>query len=75
MPEHGESDAEIGRSMARISNAERLARAVLLFHHGGEWTKADQQIWHALTGSHDATSRVLCDLARQVRSEEEAAHA
>lgn len=65
------SDAEAGRGMARISNAERLARAVLLFHHGGEWTHSDAEVWHALTGTHQATTKVLCDLARRVRSEEE----
>jgi hypothetical protein len=26
------SDAEVGRNMAKLSLAERLARAVLLFH-------------------------------------------
>lgn len=57
--------------MAPISNAERLARAVLLFFRGGRWTRLDDEQWAALTGSETASSRALCDLARMVRSEEE----
>lgn len=67
-----ESDAEIGRNMARIGNAERLARAVLLFHRGVPWSDEDIAIWKALTGEWDATTKVLCDLARRVRAQEEA---
>jgi hypothetical protein len=66
------SDAEVGRDMAKLSLAERLARAVLLFHRGGIWTDWDREVWLALTGEHDATTRVLCDLARELRSHEEA---
>jgi hypothetical protein len=49
-----------------MTDAERLARAVLLFHHGGEWTQADRDQWLALTGSAEATIKVLCDLARRI---------
>jgi hypothetical protein len=65
------SDAELGRNMARLSPAERLARAVLLFHKAGPWRARDNEIWLALTGQDAATTRVLCDLARSVRSAEE----
>lgn len=67
------SDAEIGRDMAPLSLAERLARAVLLFHQGGQgghWTDHDSEVWLALTGERDCTTRVLCDLARQLRDQE-----
>jgi hypothetical protein len=64
-------DAEIGRDMAAISSAERLARAVLLFHRGGAWNNRDADMWEALTGSREATTKTLCDLARRVRAEEE----
>lgn len=43
-----------------------LARAVLLFHRGGPWTAADAATWRGLTGSDEATTRTLCDVARQV---------
>jgi hypothetical protein len=49
-----------------ISLPERLARAVLLFHRGGPWTDQDREVWRTLTGEDDATTRVLCDLARRV---------
>jgi hypothetical protein len=67
-----QTDAEVGRDMAKLSDAERLARAVLLFHKV-EWHDWDRQVWFALTGSHDATTRILCDLAREIRSREESA--
>jgi hypothetical protein len=57
--------------MIPFSNAERLARAVLLFHRGGRWTEDDQEMWEALTGAKDATTKALCDLARVVRGQEE----
>jgi L-cysteine desulfidase len=57
-----------------MSNAERLARAVLLFHGSTIWTADDTEMWVALTGSQDATTRTLCNLARWVRREEEDQH-
>jgi hypothetical protein len=66
------SDAEIGRDMAKLSLAERLARAVLLFHRVGHWTDHNREVWLALTGKPDTTTRVLCELARELRNHEEA---
>jgi hypothetical protein len=58
-----------------MTGAEKLARAVLLFHRGdGEWTAWDREVWKELTGSDDATTRTLCDLARKVRAVEEIAN-
>ena len=54
-----------------ISDAEKLARAVLLFYRDGPWTTCDRETWEQLTGSDDATTRTLCDLARRVRADEE----
>lgn len=65
------ADAELGRDMAKITAAERLARAVLLFYRGGPWTAWDREVWRELTGSSDATNKTLCDLARLVRAFEE----
>jgi hypothetical protein len=81
MTEHGEqnpataftfkTDAEIGRDMAKLSDAERLARALLLFHRNGPWMPGDREVWFALTGKQECSSRVLCDLAREVRDRAE----
>jgi hypothetical protein len=48
-----------------MNDAERLARAVLMFHQSREWTPQARAAWQALTGSEDATTRTLCDLARE----------
>ena len=56
--------AALRSATAARSDAVRLARAVLLFHRGGPWTDADRAAWLGLTGEHEATTKVLCDLAR-----------
>jgi hypothetical protein len=53
-----------------MTSAERLARAVLLFHRGGEWTADNKAEWEALTGSTEATTRTLCDVAREMLVDE-----
>jgi hypothetical protein len=68
------SDAEIGRNMAKISDAERLARAVLMFFGQGRWTAWNAEIWLALTGKEEATTKVLGDLAREILIKEERAN-
>lgn len=50
-----------------LTPAERLARAVLLFHRGGIWTPEDHATWRALTGTVLCTQKNLCELARQVQ--------
>jgi hypothetical protein len=55
-----------------MSEGEKLARAVLLFFRGGHWSACDREVWQALTGSEDATTRALCDLARRVQAAEAA---
>lgn len=59
------------REAAAITDTEKLAMAVLLFHRGGEWSPSDGELWRLYTGYGDATTKVLCDLARRVRSQEE----
>jgi hypothetical protein len=49
-----------------MTDAERLARAVLLFHRGGPWTAEDAATWRSVAGSEDASTRALCDLARRL---------
>jgi hypothetical protein len=47
-----------------IERLRKLARAVLLFHGAPSWTEKEKREWCELTGSQDATTRILCDLAR-----------
>jgi hypothetical protein len=55
----------------KLSDVEKLARAVLLFHRGGQWTDTDSEMWLLLTGEIDVTTKALCDFARKVRKTEE----
>lgn len=57
---------------APMTDAEKLARAVLLFFRGDPWSPIDGEIWEHLTGTRVSTTRTLCDLARKVRAAEEA---
>jgi hypothetical protein len=55
-----------------LSNAERLARAVLLFHSGGYWDSDKQAKWIAVLGKVvPTTTKELCDLAREILAEEQ----
>lgn len=58
-----------------MSDAEKLARAVLMFFNGKPWSIEDARMWKDVTGQDDATTRVLCDLAREVKAAEERNHA
>ena len=40
--------------------------AVLLFHSGREWDETTRREWLRLVGAPDATTKVLCDVARAV---------
>jgi hypothetical protein len=51
-----------------VRGLEKLAAAVLLFHRGGAWTDNDRQMWTALTDTHEATAKTLCDFARKVQA-------
>jgi hypothetical protein len=53
-----------------MTGVERLARAVLLFHRGGAWTADHMAEWQVMTGSSEVTSKVLCDVAREVLVDE-----
>ena len=58
-------DAEL----SDLTACERLARAVLLFHAAPSWDEKEKREWTELTGRQDATTKVLCDLARQVSAQ------
>ena len=53
-----------------MTRTERLARAVLLIHRGGRWSGQDRILWTSLTGTEEATTKNLCDLARRLALEE-----
>lgn len=52
-----------------IPPVERLALAVLLFHSSGPWIEDKSNEWLRLTGTREATNKVLCDLARRLLKE------
>lgn len=56
----------------RMSDAEKLARGVLLYFDASPWTADKQEQWHLVTGTDEANSKNLCDMARRVRQREEA---
>lgn len=47
-------------------HASNLAKAVLMFYGTTQWREAERAAWAKLTGRGEATTRVLCDLARRV---------
>jgi hypothetical protein len=49
-----------------MTEAERLALAVLLFFRGGPWTAAVRAEWRSLAGDVECTSKELCNLARRI---------
>jgi hypothetical protein len=51
-----------------MSDAERLAKAVLLFHNPAWITPALRTMWEELTDSKDITTVNLCNLARRILS-------
>ena len=40
------------------------AEVVLMFHRGVVWTDQMRKRWRELTGSQDATTKVMCDTVR-----------
>jgi hypothetical protein len=49
-----------------MSDAERLARAVLLFFSDPPWTPEKRAEWTELTGNYECTGVTLCNLAREM---------
>lgn len=45
---------------------KRLQQAILLFHSAEPWDEERQRQWQELTGRREATTKVLCDLARGI---------
>jgi hypothetical protein len=57
--------AEIGTSEADPScNVADALKLPLLFHAGGEWDAARRAEWLRITGTTEATTKVLCDHIR-----------
>lgn len=51
---------------AQLTDAQKLAYALLLYARGSKWSYDDTAEWEALTGSKSATMQTLCSLARTV---------
>lgn len=56
--------------VGRIDQLRTALRAALLFHSGGEWDDAKRQQWQELTGSTEATTKVLCNTVRAALGDE-----
>lgn len=51
--------------MRENPTCEDVTRAVLLFHASPSWGPEQRQEWAEVTGEEEATTRILCDLARR----------
>jgi hypothetical protein len=58
------TDEDNARLIAAAPEMAEALDLVLLFHSGGGWTSESQKRWMTLTGSGDATTRVMCDAVR-----------
>lgn len=61
---------EAARKICAVPGLIGLARAVLLWHRP-MWGDEERSEWTRLTGQEEATSRSLCDFARQVLAKTE----
>jgi hypothetical protein len=57
----GERDA----ALARVVECEKALELVLMFHGAGPWDPDKSLRWQELSGSPEATTKVLCDAVRQ----------
>ncbi len=64
-----EAMAEDGEAMQDVLGAaEEAFRLVLMFYHP-EWDDAKRRAWQAITGSDEATTKVMCDHIRKVMAQ------
>lgn len=73
-----EADEFVKHAVRCVNSHQALVdalRAVLIFHHGGEWTAENRKAWRSMTSTTEATSRNLCDCVRSAldQAEEDAA--
>lgn len=59
----------IAEQGAKIERLREAVEACLLFHDAAEWDAGKRLAWHRLTGSSEATTKVLCDTARAALKE------
>lgn len=52
-----------------VTDAEKLAAAVVLFYSAGPWDDRKRATWEKLTGTKEATTKHLGDLAWKVLKE------
>ena len=69
----GPPEPQLRGRFARAADAHLVAaapellaalEAVLLFHSGREWDATTRREWSRLVGAPDATTKVLCEVAR-----------
>jgi hypothetical protein len=65
LAQRGGANSPIARALSAAPDVDDVLRLVLLFHAGGPWDEAKGVEWLRITGTTEATSKVLCD---QVRS-------
>lgn len=53
--------------LAAATDMSDALEAVLLFYASGPWTVKRVNLWRALTGTSEATTKNLCDAARAAR--------
>mgnify|MGYP001620023852 FL=1 len=56
-----EADARLIAAAPEMKDALALP---LLFHAGGEWSGAKRATWKRVTGTDEATTKVMCDTIR-----------
>lgn len=60
--------AEVERENVALREA---CEAVLMFYQAVDWGEKSRNRWAALTGSKDATTRVMCDTVRRALGQKE----
>lgn len=57
-------------TLSKMSPTQKALSAVLLFHDGTCWDGIKRELWHALTGTHSATTKTLCATVRRAIADE-----
>lgn len=56
---------EVAAVLEVVAALASSANATLLFHSAAPWSPDKRDEWHVLTGSDSATTKMLCDVARE----------
>ena len=61
--------SELEKHAHYMGIASDATRAVLLFYTAPRWTDTERQEWKSITGSDEATTKVLCDTMRALEKQ------